>query len=413
MLVHICCSVDSHYFLREMQKTYPHEKLIGFFYNPNIHPKEEHDLRLNDVRRSCKILNIELLEGNYNLNTWLQNTKGYEDEPEKGERCSICFDTRLMQTALKAKELSISKFSTTLLSSPMKEQQTLYMQGDEIAKQHNLEFIKINVRANGGVNKQNELAKTDNLYRQNYCGCQYALHKQRNKQEKVALEMLSSMTKQIMPGSTEERYVQFQKRDELEKIDRGYILTQRKNLVWRLLHAKVTQKREIIPSYIIARSMPKKNAKSGNIIWIRVKITDFYTSFQYILKNLNWQERMRFLYQKECEYKNNMQLQIGYSKKDDSIFLDIRMFNFFFNTQHKSIAELNANPPSYEQELGLRYMLCGMESVNPIIILDSQIPHDLIVDIESIMQDEKIYIVEEEFYSDRDVFPEDKIDRIS
>ena len=174
MLVHICCSVDSHYFLKELHKAYPDENLVGFFYNPNIHPKDEHDLRLQDVRRSCNMLNIKLIEGEYNIESWLHDVKGLENEPEKGNRCNVCFDTRLIKTAELAKHLNIKKFTTTLLSSPMKEQVTLYNQGEQIARDNNLEFIKINVRKNGGVTKQNELAKADNLYRQNYCGCIYS-----------------------------------------------------------------------------------------------------------------------------------------------------------------------------------------------------------------------------------------------
>ena len=175
MLVHICCSVDSHYFLSELQKVYPKESFVGFFYNPNIHPKAEHDLRLSDVRRSCKILKIPLIEGDYEPENWFYSVRGREDEPEKGARCNICFDVRLEKSAQIAKLLGERTFTTTLLSSPMKEQETLYQQGDAIAQRNGLDFIKINVRKNGGVQKQNELAKRDNLYRQNYCGCKYSM----------------------------------------------------------------------------------------------------------------------------------------------------------------------------------------------------------------------------------------------
>ena len=54
MLVHKCCSVDSHYFLQRLQEEYPNEELVGFFYDPNIHPYSEYKLRLYDVKFSCK-----------------------------------------------------------------------------------------------------------------------------------------------------------------------------------------------------------------------------------------------------------------------------------------------------------------------------------------------------------------------
>lgn len=396
MLVHICCSVDSHYFLKELHKAYPEENLVGFFYNPNIHPKEEHDLRLQDVRRSCDMLNIKLIEGDYTLESWLQDVKGLENEPEKGSRCDVCFDTRLIKTAELAKKLQIEKFTTTLLSSPMKEQITLYNQGDQIAKNNNLEFIKINVRANGGVNKQNELAKADNLYRQNYCGCQFALKQQRDKQGKLSLEMLSNINQQIMPGSIEARLKTYERRDLIEKQGYGYVLTQQKNLVWRLLNAKILHKKEVISSYILARSSSKKNAKSGNILWIKPRIQGFYSVFTKHLETLNIQEQIQLITQKQKQYERDLNLCIGYCKRDDSVFLDINMFNFLLSTQYKDVRELNANPPSYENELNLRYVLCGMESINPIIILDSKIPHDILINIESIMQDENIHVLLEE-----------------
>ena len=92
MLVHICCSVDNFYYLYSLQKKYPHEKFIGFFYNPNIHPYDEYRLRLLDTQRSCNILGIPLIEGEYDDNTWFHTISGLENEPEKGKRCSSCFD---------------------------------------------------------------------------------------------------------------------------------------------------------------------------------------------------------------------------------------------------------------------------------------------------------------------------------
>ncbi|RDU73644.1 hypothetical protein CQA66_00155 [Helicobacter aurati] len=402
MLVHICCSVDSHYFLNELHKVYPDENLVGFFYNPNIHPKEEHDLRLQDVRRSCNMLNIDLIEGDYDVSSWRHSVRGLENEPEKGSRCNVCFDTRLIKTAELAKELNISKFTTTLLSSPMKEQQVLYQQGDVIAKQNNLEFIKINVRANGGVNKQNELAKQDNLYRQNYCGCQFALKAQRNNQQKLSLEMISNVTRQVMPGSIEARHHVFNKRDVLEKSGKGYVLTQKKHLVWRLLYAQILHKKEVIPSYIVARSSNKNRAKSGNILWVKQQLTNIHVlydlgSFADNIFHNTVRSFTDLMITKQQEYNQNFDLLIGYSKRDDSIFIDIAMLNFLLNKTYKNVQSLAKSPPSYQEELRLRHCLCGIESVNPIIILDSKIPHDIIIHVNSTFQEENIYDVIEEY----------------
>ena len=92
MLVHICCSVDSHFFLEKLQADYPEEMLTGFFYDPNIHPYSEYRLRYLDVQRSCKKLGIDLIEGEYDYETWMDAVRGLEKEPEKGKRCEVCFD---------------------------------------------------------------------------------------------------------------------------------------------------------------------------------------------------------------------------------------------------------------------------------------------------------------------------------
>lgn len=399
MLVHICCSVDSHYFLQELQKAYPNERLIGFFYNPNIHPKAEHDLRLSDVARSCEMLNIPLIVGKYDDESWTKSVQGLEDEPEKGARCNVCFDVRLIESAKVALNQKEKNFTTTLLSSPMKEQEILYAQGEKIALEYNLNFIKINVRANGGVNRQNELAKKDNLYRQNYCGCKFALHKQREKQGKISLEMLSSVNGQIMPASNEQRKATFSKRDKIEREGGGYILRMQKSLVWRLLSAKVEHKANVIPSYIIARSGVKRKAKSGEIVWIKPNFENLFSLFCIHLGDLSLQEKVAFLSEKEREFRENNEILLGYSKRDDSVFIDILTLNFLLNSNFLNVKDMLKNPPLYTHELELRNALCGTESINPIIVLDSKISHDITMNISMIIQEENVYEIIDEMVS--------------
>ena len=140
MLVHICCSVDSHFFLEQLTKDYPNEHIVAFFYDPNIHPYNEYRLRLYDVQYSCDILGIELIEGEYDYQTWLKLTKGFENEPEKQNRCTICFDRRLEVSVKKAIELNHTSFTTTLLISPKKSQDKLQIIGNKLSKIYNLNF---------------------------------------------------------------------------------------------------------------------------------------------------------------------------------------------------------------------------------------------------------------------------------
>lgn len=380
MLVHICCSVDSHYFLSELQKAYPQESFVGFFYNPNIHPKAEHDLRLSDVRRSCSMLKIPLIEGSYELENWLSSVRGQEDEPEKGARCSTCFDVRLKKSAEIAKLLGERTFTTTLLSSPMKEQETLYQQGDIIAQNNDLNFIKINVRKNGGVQKQNELAKRDNLYRQNYCGCQFALSKQRVKQDRLSLEMISELGGRALPGSIEERQKSFALRNTLESTGKSYILTQKKLRVWRLLQGKVSYNEKVIYSYILAHS-DSRATKNTTIVWGNITLESLLDS-RHIMAQDNFKNMFAIT--------PKATIRLGFSKKDDSVFICLKDVNALLNTQYERVLDLIYNPIAYELELLMRSLLCGSESINPIIIID-EISENLTIDIKSVFQDERIF----------------------
>lgn len=380
MLVHICCSVDSHYFLSELQKAYPQESFVGFFYNPNIHPKAEHDLRLSDVRRSCSMLKIPLIEGSYELENWLSSVKGQEDEPEKGARCNTCFDVRLKKSAEIAKLLGERTFTTTLLSSPMKEQETLYQQGDIIAQNNDLNFIKINVRKNGGVQKQNELAKRDNLYRQNYCGCQFALSKQRVKQDRLSLEMISELGGRALPGSIEERQKSFALRNTLESTGKNYILTQKKLRVWRLLQGKVSYNEKVIYSYILAHS-DSRATKNTTIVWGNITLESLLDS-RHIMAQDNFKNMFAIT--------PKATIRLGFSKKDDSVFICLKDVNALLNTQYERVLDLIYNPIAYELELLMRSLLCGSESINPIVIID-EISENLTIDIKSVFQDERIF----------------------
>ncbi|MBR2111716.1 MAG: epoxyqueuosine reductase QueH [Helicobacter sp.] len=387
ILVHICCSVDSHYFLQRLREQYPDSKLVGYFYNPNIHPKTEYDLRLLDVERSCKMLGIELYEGEYDTLHWLEDVRGLEEEPEKGERCVACFDSRLIRTASFAKQKGIGTFTTTLLSSPMKERDILFTQGEKIARMHNLAFIKIDVRSNGGTQAQAQLAKKDNLYRQTYCGCKFALIKQRNAQGKLSLELVENLGRQVMPASNEERIQVFSRRNTLEEEHVPYILTKRSIMAWRNLRSTAKRAGQPIDMYVLADSKEKHNAKTGEIQWIHTDVLSPYSFYKLL-----YPKDMKYLQDNNHISKNSScEITIGVASKDDSIFLCLQDINTLCNTQYQSVRELNANPLSYELENALRICLCGLGSINPIIVLDSRVESSLTIFIHSLFQEENVF----------------------
>ena len=150
-------------------------EVIVYYYNPNIYPKEEYQRRLDAERTLCTHLDVELIEGEYNPEEFYQAAQGLENEPEKGKRCDKCFELRLKRTSELAKELGIEEFTTSIVISPHKNYQKLTEIGEKIAKESNLTYKAIDFKKRDGFLKSNTLAKSLNLYRQNYCGCKFAI----------------------------------------------------------------------------------------------------------------------------------------------------------------------------------------------------------------------------------------------
>ncbi len=333
MLVHICCAVDSHYFLQKLREHYPEDDLVGYFYDPNIHPYSEYYLRLLDVRRSCKKLGISLIEGDYNYRGWLEAVKGYEDEPEKGARCDLCFDNRLESTAQKAQELGIGSITTTLLTSPKKSLEQLRSAGEAVSERYGVRFEAPDFRVKGGTQEQFAMAKEEKLYHQDYCGCIYALTKQRESQDRLADELFSPITKQIQPESIEDRIRLYETREELE--DRGglYEIIRESFLNYRLLRSWVKIDKQIVPSYILPYSqMRRKFLKSR----IDKKIENIYLS-----------------------------------RHENIYFLDLEAFNQLAKSKYKNVKDILQNPLDFEDELGIRSQIVqNPYALTPIIIVD-------------------------------------------
>jgi predicted adenine nucleotide alpha hydrolase (AANH) superfamily ATPase len=145
--------------------------VVGFFYNPNIHPEEEYLKRLDVAREVARILDFELIPGSYDKDSWLAKTRGFENEPEGDRRCSVCFKMRLEETQKKARELNINKFTTTLTVSPHKSTKTINELGKAVSPS---EFLASDFKKQDGFGLAMKFARRYNLYRQNYCGCIYS-----------------------------------------------------------------------------------------------------------------------------------------------------------------------------------------------------------------------------------------------
>ncbi len=176
ILLHACCAVCAGYPL-DLLRELGYEPIV-FFFNPNIHPKEEYDRRLKELVRYTQKQKIELIIEEENPQNWFEYVKGLENEPERGLRCHKCFEYRLIKTAKKAKELSIEKFSTTLFISPHKIRNDILEKGQYAEKLFGIKFIDIDFRKKDGFLKTMKIAKSENFYRQTYCGCEFSEKKE-------------------------------------------------------------------------------------------------------------------------------------------------------------------------------------------------------------------------------------------
>lgn len=334
LLVHICCSVDSHFFLEKLQRDFPEEKLTGFFYDPNIHPYSEYRLRYLDVQRSCKKLGIDLIEGDYDFETWMDAVRGLEKEPEKGGRCEVCFDRRFDVSAQKALELGEKKMTTTLLVSPLKSQQQLKASGEAFEKAHGVEFIYVDYRAGGGTQDQSRVTKEQQLYRQDYCGCLFGLTMQREQQGKLMDEMFSDVSGRILPASIEERLAMYEKRMRLDDEGEHYRIVKQKFLNYRQFSCRLVKgKTQSVPAYALHYStLPRKRANG------------------------------------KVEFEQH---GIHYFNRDDIRFITLEWFNQKMETAYDNVTALLFNPPSFEEELDLRQQLCETPfDLTPIIVID-------------------------------------------
>jgi hypothetical protein len=333
VLVHICCSVDSHYFLEKIKEEYPQEKIVGYFYDPNIHPYSEYALRLLDVEYSCKLLGIELIEGPYDLENWLNAIKGLEQEPEKGDRCTVCFDERLKKSAQKAKELGHTSFTTTLLISPKKSQDKLETIGEALAKEYGLEFTFKDYRSGNGTQLQGQAVKENLLYRQNYCGCLFGLMPQREQQNKLLDEMMVPLNGQVLPQSIEERYAMFLERNKLSQTDKNYMFVKTRFLNYRLLSGWIKVNKHVIPSHILCYSTLNKGKSSGRV-----------------------------------EYSHH---GVYFLNKDEVKLIKLSLLNTLCHTTYKNVKELLKNPLSFDEEIALRQKLTqNAHDLSFIAVLD-------------------------------------------
>ena len=147
-----------------------------YFYNPNIHPRQEYELRKQENIRFAEKHNIEFIDADYDKDNWFERVKGLEHEPERGARCTACFDMRFERTALYAHEHGFPIITSCLGISRWKNLQQINDCGQRAAARYpNITYWTYNWRKGGGSQRMLEISKREKFYQQEYCGCVYSL----------------------------------------------------------------------------------------------------------------------------------------------------------------------------------------------------------------------------------------------
>jgi hypothetical protein len=147
-----------------------------FFYNPNIHPTEEYALRKEENIRFANKLGMPFVDGDYDRDAWFERTEGQENEPERGERCTTCFDMRFEVTANYAYDKGFDLISSTLGISRWKDMNQINGCGARAVESYpGLDYWDVNWRKKGGSSRMLEISKKEEFYQQEYCGCVYSL----------------------------------------------------------------------------------------------------------------------------------------------------------------------------------------------------------------------------------------------
>lgn len=168
ILLHVCCATCAVGALERLRGMSYNVTL--FFSNSNIYPFEEHERRLNDVVRLALETHTTISTDEYRHDEWLSRIKGLEDEPEKGLRCSKCFEFNLAAAARHARQEEIRQFTTTLTTSPHKVSDQVFGAGANFPR-----FVPFDFKSYGGFQRGLRLSHKYGFYRQNYCGCEFSM----------------------------------------------------------------------------------------------------------------------------------------------------------------------------------------------------------------------------------------------
>ena len=180
LLIHSCCAPCSSYVLEYLSQYF---EITVLYYNPNIYPESEYTKRIWEQQTLIEKLpakhKISFIAGPYDKELFYKMAEGLECLKEGGVRCFGCYELRLRETAKIAKEAEFDYFTTTLSISPLKNAAKLNEIGQKLAEEFGVSYLISDFKKKNGYKRSIELSKIYDLYRQDYCGCEFSIRKEK------------------------------------------------------------------------------------------------------------------------------------------------------------------------------------------------------------------------------------------
>ena len=176
LLIHSCCAPCSSYVLEYLSQYF---EITVLYYNPNIYPESEYTKRIWEQQTLIEKLpakhKISFIAGPYDKELFYKMAEGLECLKEGGVRCFGCYELRLRETAKIAREAEFDYFTTTLSISPLKNAAKLNEIGQKLAEEFGVSYLVSDFKKKNGYKRSIELSKIYDLYRQDYCGCEFSI----------------------------------------------------------------------------------------------------------------------------------------------------------------------------------------------------------------------------------------------
>lgn len=167
LLLHCCCAPCSSAVIERLKE---HFDITYLYFNPNIYPESEFIKRRDEFVK----LGVNVVTIPYNHDEFLTAVRGLENEREGGARCRVCIALRIKRAFEYAVENNYEVVTTTLSISPHKDAEFINLTGEKFEEMYGIKYLHADFKKQNGYLRSIEICRERDVYRQEYCGCEYA-----------------------------------------------------------------------------------------------------------------------------------------------------------------------------------------------------------------------------------------------